>query len=82
MKTTLILNDTIVRKAKARAALQGVSLSRYMEKSLEDSLKAREPGCVGDWIHSLPETPRGATKEISARIKEGAFDQIDPEMWQ
>lgn len=82
MKTSLILNDTLVRKAKSRAALQGLTLSRYMEACLEKSLHAPEPECVGDWIRTLPNTPKSAAKEVNSVIAQGAFDEIDKEMWQ
>lgn len=37
MKTTLILKDELVRKAKSQAALLGCSMSKYMEDCLEKS---------------------------------------------
>ncbi len=82
MKTSLILNDTLVRKAKSRAALQGLTLSRYLEVCLEKSLDAPEPECVGDWIGTLPNTPKSAAKEVNSVMAQGGFDEIDEEMWK
>ena len=81
MKTTLILRDELVRKAKSRAALRGMTLSRYMETCLENSLLETEAASVGDWLQSLPEVPEGATEEVDAILRLGDFDRIDPEMW-
>lgn len=81
MKTTLILRDELVRKAKSRAALRGLTLSRYMETCLEKSLQEKESACVGDWLHTLPDVPDGAVEEVEAIIRSGDFDRIDPELW-
>lgn len=82
MKTTLILNDTLVRKAKSRAALEGRTLSRFMEMCLEKELKTSRPERVGDWLHSLPKTPKSAQQDVEARIRAGGFDEIDGDMWR
>jgi len=81
MKTTLILNDVLVRRAKSRAALEGCSLSRFMEACLEKGLQEPEPQCVGDWLHLLPDTPESARAEVEDHIRGGGFDDIEPEMW-
>jgi len=81
MKTTLVLRDDLVRKAKSRAALRGWTLSRYMEASLESSFLEENSATVGDWIHSLPETPADAAREVDTVLKSGDFDKIDAEMW-
>jgi hypothetical protein len=82
MKTTLILNDILVRRAKSQAALQGLTLSHFVEKCLANGLKQGMSPRVGDWIKKLPATPAGATREVDAVLKEAGFDDIDPEMWQ
>ncbi len=84
MKTTLILRDDLVRRAKARAALRGQSLSRYMEDSLERSLNVDEdsPVTVEAWISSLPKVSAEAASSLSAAIAEKDFRQIDEDMWQ
>ena len=43
MKTTLNLNDHILRRAKSRAARDGVTLTRFVEDALRASLIDPEP---------------------------------------
>ena len=43
MKTTLNLNDHILRRAKRRAARDGVTLTRFVEDALRTSLIDPEP---------------------------------------
>ena len=38
MKTTLNLNDEILRRAKAQAASEGISLTRFIEDALRGKL--------------------------------------------
>ncbi len=38
MKTTLSLNDQILRRAKTRAAREGISLTRFVEDALRTTL--------------------------------------------
>jgi macrodomain Ter protein organizer (MatP/YcbG family) len=84
MKTTLIMRDDLVRRAKARAALRGQPLSRYMEESLERALKEDEnaPATVTEWIDSLPEISKSAARDLKAALAEKDFREIDEEMWQ
>ncbi len=82
MKTTLILKDELVRRAKSRAALRGWTLSRYLERCLEKGLGEEELASVGDWIDQLPQTPAHAQKEVDARLKEADFERVDEEMWK
>ena len=44
MKTTLNLNDHILRRAKSRAARYGITLTRFVEDALRASLTDPEPG--------------------------------------
>ncbi|MGC9453140.1 MAG: hypothetical protein ACP5I4_17040 [Oceanipulchritudo sp.] len=84
MKTTLIMRDDLVRRAKARAALRGQPLSRYMEESLERALKEDEkaPATVTEWIDSLPKISKSAASDLKAALAEKDFREIDEEMWQ
>lgn len=43
MKTTLNLHDQILRRAKSRAARDGVTLTRFVEDALRASLIDPEP---------------------------------------
>lgn len=84
MKTTLILRDDLVRRAKARAALRGQPLSRYMEECLQRALREDEqaPATVADWITKLPRIPTTALKELDASLADNEFRSIDAEMWK
>jgi hypothetical protein len=84
MKTTLILRDELVRRAKARAALRGQALSRYMEESLERSLREdeKEPATAAVWLSALPKVSQAATKELKAILATSSFRAIDEEMWR
>ena len=84
MKTTLIMRDDLVRRAKARAALRGQPLSRYVEESLERALQEDESSevTVADWIESLPRISKQASKELNALFESNDFRSIDPDMWK
>lgn len=41
MKTTLVLEDEVIRRAKRRAAELGVTLSAFTERALRDALADR-----------------------------------------
>jgi hypothetical protein len=43
MKTTLVLKDDVLRRAKKRAAELGVTLSEFTERSLRDALAEKPP---------------------------------------
>jgi ribbon-helix-helix CopG family protein len=40
MQTTLRLDDELYRQAKARAAAQGISLTRFLEEAIRERLNA------------------------------------------
>ncbi len=64
------------------AALQGVTLSHFVEKCLANGLKQGKAPRVGDWLKDLPATPAAAAREVDAILQEAGFDDIDAEMWQ
>jgi len=82
MRTTLIFPDHIAKRAKARAALRGMTLSRYAEECLRTDLARPDGERVGDWLAKLPSTPAAASREVNALIAEAEFEKIDPEMWR
>lgn len=84
MKTTLNIRDDVVRRAKARAALAGKSLSRFVEDSLARIIDEEEPDTSSwcDWAASLPDVPRAAAAELSEEFASAGFRPIEPEMWQ
>jgi hypothetical protein len=84
MKTTLTIRDDVIRRAKARAALVGKPLSRYVEESLTRTLEedAPESQSWNEWILGLPEVPHAAVVELRETLNAEDFRTIDPEMWR
>ena len=84
MKTTLILRDELVRRAKARAALRGQPLSRYVEESLERSLNEDEdsPSSIEEWVNKLPRLSKQACEELNSVLEKDDLRSIDPAMWK
>ncbi len=84
MKTTLILRDDLVRRAKARAALCGQPMSRFVEESLERALRTADTkaATAGSWLDELPRGSRAAAREARALFERDDFREIDAEMWR
>ena len=82
MKTTLEIPDSIFRKAKAKAAEQGVPLRQFVTEAVEAKLSASDSESkpwmkmVGGLRHLRKETAR-----INKLIEE-EFEKIEPEDWQ
>lgn len=68
------VKDEIVRKAKSRAALQGLSFSRYTEMCLEISFKEAASSSVKDWIYDLPKVSPQAIREVNQILNDADFD--------
>jgi hypothetical protein len=66
MQTTLRIDDTIYREAKAEAAREGMTLTRFIEEALSQRL--RQPA---------KRTQTGGSKD--ARLARGGFaEELDP----
>jgi hypothetical protein len=81
MKTTLEIPDTIFRKAKAKAAEQGMPLRQFVTEAVEEKLKAvsgEKPWMkmAGGLRHLHKETAR------IQRLIDEEFGQIEPEDWE
>ncbi len=83
MKTTIEIPDPIFRRAKAKAAEQGISLRQFVSEAVAEKLQA-EPaktakaslqGVAGRLRHLHNETQR------INRIIEEEFEKIEPEEW-
>ena len=83
MKTTLNVRDDLYRKAKARAALQGKTLGRFLEESLERMLQDswNDAGSWFEWAESLPGISEEAARDLENALAAPEFRTIDPEMW-
>ena len=82
MKTTLNVRDDLYRRAKAAAALQGKTLGRFLEESLERALSEKKDGGWSEWAENLPKLSDTAVSELAAAFRESDFREIDADMWQ
>lgn len=76
MKTTIDLPDPIFRRAKATAAVRGITLKSFISKAVEQSLNAEQK----DWravLENLPRVDKETTEEIMRSVAE--WDEIDLE---
>jgi hypothetical protein len=82
MKTTLEIPDTIFRRAKSRAAEQGIPLRKFVTEAVEDKLKAVSGIGQKPWMKHMGKLKdlHKETKRINEVIEE-AFEGIDSEIW-
>ena len=82
MKTTLEIPDAVFRKAKAKAAEQGIPLRQFVTEAVEEKLKTacRRASLGCRWREAL----RHLKKENARidRIIEEEFGRIEPEDWK
>jgi len=80
-KTTLEFPDAVFKKAKAKAAEQGIPLRQYVTEAVEEKLKLSAADSkpwmrvVGGLKHLKKENAR------IDKIIEDEFERIDPEDW-
>jgi len=82
MKTTLEIPDAIFRRAKSKAAEQGVPLRQFVAEAVEEKLKNAALQQEKPWLKHFGKLKhlRKETKRINKFI-EATFEKIDPEMW-
>lgn len=76
MKTTIDLPDSVFRRAKATAAVRGLSLKNFITEAVERQLGAEEK----DWrtvLDHLPRVDKKTTEQIMCCVAE--WDEIDLE---
>lgn len=82
MKTTLDIPDHILRGAKARAALLGISMTKYVSHALEEKARSASTTNVGTppWMSGFGDLAdlHDETQRIDALIA-AEFSEIDPE---
>lgn len=79
MKTTLEIPDHVFRKAKARAAEQGVPLRQFVTEAMEQKLAAPAKPWIklaGGLRHLHKETVR------IQKLIDAEFETIDDEDWE
>jgi hypothetical protein len=83
MKTTLEIPDTIFRRAKSRAAEEGIPLRQFVTEAVEDKLKATPVAGRKPWVKHMGKLKRlhKETERINRLIEEDS-ERIDQEMWR
>jgi len=82
MKTTLEIPDTIFRRAKSKAAEQGIPLRQFVTEAVEDKLKTALSVGQKPWMKHM-----GKLKDLHKetvrinKVIEEAFEEVDPEIW-
>jgi len=81
MKTTLAIPDSIFRRAKSKAAKQGISLRQFVIDALRDKLKSAAMATQHSWIKpgAKPASLRPANRQMDALIAE-VFGQVEPQV--
>lgn len=81
MRTTIRLDDDLMREAKIRAAEQGITLTRLIDESLRERLSARpQPKKTGPFrLRSYGEqgTRRGVDLDDNRAVRD-LMDEADP----
>ncbi len=82
MKTTLEIPDGVFRRAKSKAAEQGIPLRQFVTEAVEDKLKMAPAGEQKPWMKHIGKLKdlREKTARISKVIEE-ASENVDAEMW-
>ena len=82
MKTTLEIPDATFRRAKSKAAEQGIPLRQFVTEAVEDKLKTSSSPGKKPWIKHLGKLKHlhKETERINRRIEEES-EKIDQEMW-
>ncbi len=83
MKTTLEIPDPIFRKAKAKAAADGIPMRQFVTEAVEEKLRASTSASTKPWMKGI-----GGLKHLHkenlriAKIIEEEFETIDAEDWE
>ena len=83
MKTTLEIPDAVFRRAKSKAAAQGMPLRQFVTEAVEEKLKSDASQEEKPWLKHMGKLKhlRKETARINRLIEEGS-EKIDPEMWR
>lgn len=76
MKTTIDLPDPLFRRAKATAAVEGVTLKAFITKAVESKLDTAPK----DWrqsIANLPRVPKETLETILLRVEESDREDLE-----
>jgi hypothetical protein len=83
MKTTLEIPDAVFRRAKSKAAAQGMPLRQFVTEAVEEKLKSEASQEEKPWLKHMGKLKhlRKETARINRLIEEDS-EKIDPEMWR
>ncbi len=76
MKTTLNLNDRVLRQAKGRAARDGITLTRFVEDALRARLAAAHESKLPFRLHLEIVTGEGPPN-VDIADRDALYDVID-----
>ncbi len=82
MKTTLEIEDPLFRKAKAKAAEDGITLRQFVNSAIAEKLNGKSAS-EKPWMKSF-----GALRHMHAenvriqKLIDEEFKKIDPEEWE
>ncbi len=84
MKTTLNIREDLFRRAKAHAALKGITLGRFLEESLEHTLNDTGSKEISwsDWAKHLPSVSLEASNELKTALQLTELRAVDGDMWK
>ena len=82
VKTTLEIPDMIFRRAKSKAAAQGVPLRQFVTEAVEDKLKSSSTSGRRPWMKHVGKLKdlHKETQRIN-RVIEETFEVVDSEVW-
>jgi len=82
MKTTLEMPDPVFRKAKAKAAEQGIPLRQFVTEAVEAKLAASGTHADKPWMEGFGKLRHLHKENVRIqRIIDEEFEQIEPEDW-
>ncbi len=83
MKTTLEIPDAVFRRAKSKAAQQGIPLRQFVTEAVEEKLKVSKYPAHKPWMKHVGKLKhlRKETHRIEKLI-ENEFERVEPEIWE
>lgn len=83
MKTTLEIPDPIFRRAKSKAAEQGIPLRQFVTEAVEDKIKAAPSTGDKPWMKHFGKLKHLHKETVRInRLIEGDSEKVDPEIWR
>jgi hypothetical protein len=77
MKTTIDLPDPLFRRAKATAAVEGVTLKHFITEAVAKKLDGGAKKSWREVLADLPRLPKETLETIRLRVEESDRDSLD-----